>query len=29
MIAELIRDNLVDYFAMDIKHTWEKYPELI
>ncbi|NRH20849.1 anaerobic ribonucleoside-triphosphate reductase activating protein [Candidatus Gracilibacteria bacterium] len=29
MIARLIRENLVDYFAMDIKHTWEGYPSLV
>ena len=25
MIEQLIKDNLVDYFAMDLKHTWDKY----
>ena len=29
MIARLIRENLVDYFAMDIKHTWDGYPSLV
>lgn len=29
MIARLIDDNLVDYFAMDIKQTWDKYPFLV
>ncbi len=29
MIAYLIEENLVDYFAMDIKHTWEWYPSLV
>lgn len=29
MIAELIEENLVDYFAMDIKHTWDKYSSLV
>jgi len=29
MIARLIRENLVDYFAMDIKHTWERYSSLV
>lgn len=29
MIARLIEENLVDYFAMDIKHTWDKYPSLV
>lgn len=29
MIRELIDEDLVDYFAMDIKHTWEKYPSLV
>ncbi len=29
MIARLIRENLVDYFAMDIKHTWEWYSSLV
>lgn len=29
MLSELIDANLVDYFAMDIKHTWEKYPSLV
>ncbi|MBN1779046.1 MAG: anaerobic ribonucleoside-triphosphate reductase activating protein [Candidatus Buchananbacteria bacterium] len=25
MVEQLIKDNLVDYFAMDLKHTWSKY----
>jgi pyruvate formate lyase activating enzyme len=29
MIAELLRDNLVDFIAMDIKHSWEKYAQVI
>ncbi len=29
MIARLIDEDLVDYFAMDIKYTWEKYPTLV
>lgn len=29
MIAELLRDHLVDFIAMDIKHSWEKYAQII
>ena len=29
MLLELIEKKVVDYIAMDIKHTWEKYPSLI
>jgi pyruvate formate lyase activating enzyme len=29
MIARLIDEDLVDYFAMDIKHTWSWYPTLV
>ncbi len=29
MIAQLIDENLVDYFAMDIKHTWDNYEGLV
>ena len=29
MIARLIDEKLVDYFAMDIKHTWDKYENLV
>ncbi len=29
MIARLLDEDLVDYFAMDIKHIWEKYPSLV
>lgn len=29
MIEQLIQDQLVDYFAMDIKHTWEHYAKVI
>lgn len=28
MIEKLIADGLVDYFAMDLKHTWERYDEV-
>ncbi len=29
MITQLIDDDLVDYFAMDIKYTWDKYASLV
>lgn len=29
IIKRLIEEDLVDYIAMDIKHTWEKYPSLV
>ena len=29
MIEHLINENLVDYFAMDIKHTWDKYESIV
>ncbi len=29
MIEKLIQDKLVDFFAMDLKHTWERYAEVI
>ncbi len=29
MVKELIDEHLVDYFAMDLKHTWEKYQDVI
>lgn len=29
MIADLIRQGLVDYFAMDLKHVWERYADII
>ena len=29
MIADLVRDHLVDFIAMDIKHSWEKYSHII
>lgn len=29
LVAQLIERGLVDYFAMDIKAPWEKYPEVI
>lgn len=29
ILKKLIDENLVDYIAMDIKHTWEKYPLLV
>lgn len=29
MIRQIIRDNIVDYFAMDIKHTWRDYDTVI
>lgn len=28
MVRELVAEKLVDYFAMDIKHTWERYNEV-
>jgi pyruvate formate lyase activating enzyme len=28
VLAELIEEWLVNYIAMDVKHTWEKYPTL-
>lgn len=29
MIERLINERLVDFFAMDLKHTWERYSEVI
>lgn len=29
MLELLIRENLVDYIAMDIKHIWQEYPSLV
>lgn len=29
MIEQLIQEQLVDYFAMDLKHTWEHYANVI
>ncbi|MBP9763078.1 anaerobic ribonucleoside-triphosphate reductase activating protein [Patescibacteria group bacterium] len=29
MIEKLIKDRQVDFFAMDLKHTWERYAEVI
>ncbi len=29
MIEKLIKEQLVDFFAMDLKHTWERYSEVI
>jgi pyruvate formate lyase activating enzyme len=29
MIERLIKERLVDFFAMDLKHTWERYSEVI
>lgn len=29
MIEKLIKDRQVDFFAMDLKHTWERYQEVI
>ncbi len=29
MIERLIKDQLVDFFAMDLKHTWEHYSDVI
>ncbi|MBP6944651.1 anaerobic ribonucleoside-triphosphate reductase activating protein [Patescibacteria group bacterium] len=29
MIEKLIKERLVDFFAMDLKHTWERYSEVI
>lgn len=29
MIEKLIEERLVDFFAMDLKHTWERYSEII
>ncbi len=29
MIEQLIKERLVDFFAMDLKHTWERYSEVI
>lgn len=29
MIERLIKERLVDFFAMDLKHTWERYAEVI
>lgn len=29
MIEQLIKERLVDFFAMDLKHTWKRYSEVI
>jgi pyruvate formate lyase activating enzyme len=29
MVEQIISERLVDYFAMDLKQTWEKYDEVI
>lgn len=29
LLKKIIKENLVDYIAMDIKNTWEKYEETI
>lgn len=29
MVKGLVADGLVDYVAMDLKHTWEKYQDII
>lgn len=29
MVEGLIKERLVDFFAMDLKHTWERYSEVI
>lgn len=29
MIENLIKERLVNFFAMDLKHTWERYAEVI
>lgn len=29
MVERLIKERLVDFFAMDLKHTWEHYSEVI
>ncbi len=29
MVERLIKERLVDFFAMDLKHTWERYSEVI
>lgn len=29
LLKKLIDEDLVDYIAMDVKHTWEKYPSLV
>jgi pyruvate formate lyase activating enzyme len=29
MVKELIDEGCIDYFAMDLKHTWEKYDRVI
>lgn len=29
MLAEIIERRLVDFIAMDLKHTWEKYDEVV
>lgn len=28
VLARLFRENLIDYAAMDVKHTWSKYQEI-
>jgi pyruvate formate lyase activating enzyme len=29
IVQSLVRDKLVDFFAMDIKHTFERYPDVV
>jgi pyruvate formate lyase activating enzyme len=29
MVGRLLHERLVDYVAMDVKHTWEQYPDII
>lgn len=29
LLQKLIDEKLIDYIAMDVKHTWEKYPTLV
>lgn len=29
MVEQLIKDHLVDFFAMDVKHVWNHYPDVI
>ncbi len=29
LLRKLLDENLIDYIAMDVKHTWEKYPSLV
>lgn len=29
MVARILREGLADYVAMDVKHVWERYPDVV